>query len=134
MGTIHPDITRPADLAVGTAPSELLDSWHRHISALVNARHGIGDPLPAERIAHRALDALAVGQALAETVTRSRWITVVDALAHGAQLGHVATAMGLEVDEVAVGLRMWADGQHEHCGMSVAARDEVYALLGEVAP
>jgi hypothetical protein len=41
--------------------------------------------------------------------------------------------MGLDVDEAAVGLRMWSDGQHEHCGMSAVARDEVYALLGEVA-
>ena len=70
MGAIHPDVTRPADLSVGTAPSQLLDSWHRHISALVNARHGIGDPLPAERIARHALEALAVGQALTEAVTR----------------------------------------------------------------
>jgi hypothetical protein len=39
-------------------------------------------------------------------------------------------AMGL--DAVAVRLRIWADGQHQHCGMSAAARDKVYALLGEV--
>jgi hypothetical protein len=29
--------------------------------------------------------------------------------------------MGLDVDEAAVGLRMWADGQHQHAGMSAAA-------------
>jgi hypothetical protein len=56
-------------------------------------------------------------------------VTVAEALAYGAPLGHVAAAMGLEVDEVAVGLRSWADGQHEHGGMSAAARDEAYALL-----
>lgn len=122
--TIH--ITRPGDLSTSSA-RVLLERWHRHLGPVVDARCGIGDPLPAERIARHALEVLATGEALAEAVTRSRWATAVDALAHGAQLDHVATAMGLEVDEIAAGLRSWADGQHEHCGMSAAARDEVYA-------
>jgi hypothetical protein len=35
----------------------------------------------------------------------------------------------MDADEVAARLRSWADGQHEHAGMSAAARDEVYALV-----
>ena len=65
-------------------------------------------------------------------IWRSRWVTAVDAIANGAQLEHVARAMGLDVDEVTAGLRSWADGQHDRCGMSAAARDDVYALLGEM--
>jgi hypothetical protein len=41
--------------------------------------------------------------------------------------------MGLEPDEVAAGLGSWVDGQHQHGSLSAAARDEVRALLGEVA-
>jgi hypothetical protein len=62
-----------------------------------------------------------------------RWVTAVDALTYGATLKHTAAAIGLEVEELAVGLRTWADGQHQHAGMSAAARDEAYALPGEVA-
>jgi hypothetical protein len=62
-----------------------------------------------------------------------RWVAAVETLTYGATLEHTATAMSLEVEELTVGLRMWADGQHQHCGMSTAALDEVYALLGEVA-
>ena len=56
-------------------------------------------------------------------------MTVADALTYGAPLAHVAAALSLDPDEVAAGLRSWADGQHEHAGMTAAARDEVYALL-----
>ena len=62
-----------------------------------------------------------------------RWVTVAEALACGAPLAHVAAALGLEPDEVAAGLGSWVDGQHQHGSLSAAARDEVRALLGEVA-
>ena len=29
---------------------------------------------------------------------------------------------------MAAGPRSWVDGQHQHCGMSAAVQDEVYAL------
>jgi hypothetical protein len=62
-----------------------------------------------------------------------RWVTVAEALAYGAPLADVAAAMGLEPVEVAAGLRSWADGQHQHAGLSAAGRDEIYGLLEEVA-
>jgi hypothetical protein len=61
-----------------------------------------------------------------------RWVTAAETLTYGAPLEHTAAEMGLGAKELAVGLRMWADGQHRHASMSAAARDEVYALLGEV--
>ena len=120
--------TCPADLPHDATLGELAEHLHRLIGPLVDARHGLGEPLPADQLAAHAIAALAVQHALAERALYSRWVIMCDALTHGATLEHTAAAMGLEVDEVAVGLRMWADGQHQHAGMSAAARDEVYAM------
>jgi hypothetical protein len=111
----------------------LLDAWHRHTARLVDARHGLGDPLPAARLARHGLDALALGQAIADQLMSMRWLAAVETLTYGATIEHIAAAMGLEVDELAAGLRCWADRQHQHAGMTAAARDDVYALLGSVA-
>lgn len=128
-----PQITRPDDLA-GASLRELLDAWHSHIAPLVDARYDIGD-LSSGRLARYALDALAAGQALTDELMAMRWVTAVDALTYGAPMRHVAGAMGLDVDEVTAGLRSWADGQHEHAGMTAAARDEMYALVaGHLTP
>lgn len=103
-------ITRPADLA--SAPlRDLLDGYQSHVSALVNARHGIGEPEPVGRLRGDALDALACGQALADQILASRWVCVLDALTYAASVDDVAAAMGLDGSEVAAGLRSWADGQ-----------------------
>lgn len=125
-----PVTTRPSDLA-GAPRADLLDALADHESLLVNARHQIGQPQPAARLQSAALDALATGQALADSALRWRWLTVVEALTYGATLGQVATAAGLDVDEVRAGARSWADGQHRHAGLSRAAHDEVLALLAQ---
>jgi hypothetical protein len=131
--TTRPDITRPADLT-GASLRELLAGYEAHTTPLVNARHGLGEPEPVGRLRADALDVLVCGQAIADYILAMRWVTVAESLAYGAPLGHVATAMGLEPDEVAAGLRSWADGQHQHAGMSAAARGEIYGLLdGEEA-
>ncbi len=126
--TTRPDVTRPADLA-GASLRELLAGYEAHTTPLVKARHGLGEPEPVGRLRADALDVLVCGQALADYILAVRWVTVAEALAYSAPLGHVAAAMGLEPDEVATGLRSWADGQYEHTGMSAAVRDEIYALL-----
>jgi hypothetical protein len=118
---------RPSDLD-GVSLRELVESYRLHVGALVNARHGIGRPEPVGRLRASALDALATAAAIVEQLAGDRWSNVVDALRFGAPLVDMAATMGLEVDEVAAGLRSWGDGQLEHCGMSAAARDEVYAL------
>ncbi|OZM84090.1 hypothetical protein CFP66_06695 [Pseudonocardia sp. MH-G8] len=122
-------MTRPADLA-GAPLRDLVEGYRLHVAALVNARHGVGRPEPVGRLRASALDALTIAAAIAAQLAGDRWSNVVDALRLDASLEHVATAMGLEVDEVAAGLRSWADGQHQHAGMTAAARDEVYALAG----
>lgn len=120
--------TRPSDLHA-VSLRELLDAWHSHTGPLVDARHGIGEPKPAGRLARHALDALAVGEALAQRMTSARWVTVTDALANGATVDLVAEAMGLEVDEVVAGLRSWASGQHRHGLMTDTQQADVLALV-----
>lgn len=121
-------VTRPGDLHE-VPTRQLLDAWEQHRLALVYARHGIGDPISPSRVARHALDELAVGQALADQLMASRWVSAVDALSNGATLAQTAAAMGLDVDEVVVGLRSWADDQVRHGLMTPAVRDEAYALL-----
>jgi hypothetical protein len=122
-------VTRPSDLA-GASLRELLDGYQAHLSALVNACHGVGELEPVGRLRADALDVLACGQALADRLLAMRWATVVDALTYSAPLAHVAAAVGLEPDEVSAGLRSWADRQLSHGLMTPARHNEVYALLG----
>jgi hypothetical protein len=60
-----------------------------------------------------------------------RWVTVAEALTYGATLGQVAAGMGLDVDEVRVGLAGWANGQHRFGHITDAEHDQVIALLAE---
>lgn len=109
--------------------SGLAEQYHRHIGALVDAHHGVGDPLPAAELAGHAVAALATQHALAERVLLSRWVTCRDALAYGSSLDDTAAAMGLDADEVAMGLARWADGQLREHLMTQAQHDEVLALV-----
>jgi hypothetical protein len=118
---------RPTDPA-STSPRDPLAGYESHLTPLVNASLGVGEPEPVGRHRADALAALVGGRALADRLTAMRWVTVAEALAHGAPVAHVAAALGLEIDEVAAGLRSWADGQHQHAGLSAAARAEVHAL------
>jgi transposase-like protein len=62
---------------------------------------------------------------------------VRDALTHGATVAQVAEAMGLDVEEVRIGLRTWADGQldlfeslgSEGIGITAGEHDAVLALI-----
>jgi hypothetical protein len=81
----------------------VLDALHLHQGRLVDARHGIGDPIPAEQLARHAVALLAIEHALADRVLASRWVTVAEALMYGATIDRVAAGMGLDVDEVRVG-------------------------------
>lgn len=64
-----------------------------------------------------------------QQVTAGRWVVVVEALAYDASLQQVAEALSLDVDEVIVGLRSWADGQLGHSFITPAQHDEVAALI-----
>lgn len=125
---------RPGDVPTLAALADVIATIDRHRGALVNHRVGIGDPLGAEQVVTHALADLAVSHALADRLLWHRWLTVVEALTAGATLAEVAAACGLDVDEVQVGLRAWADGQ-EHSrahygsgGLSPVEADEVRGL------
>jgi hypothetical protein len=64
----------------------LLDALHDHQGKLVDARHGIGDPVPTEQLARHVVALLAVEHAIADRVLASRWVTVADALTYGATM------------------------------------------------
>jgi hypothetical protein len=121
--------TRPGDIPHTAPLRQVLDTLHLHQGRLVDARHGIGDPVPAEQLARHAVALLAIEPALANRVLISRWVTVAEALTYGATIDQVATGMGLDVDEVRVGLAGWADGQHRFGHITDAERDAVLALL-----
>lgn len=126
-------VTRPGEL-LGASSRVLLDAFHDHIGRLVDARSGIGRQLSVGRLRAHALDALAVGEALAQQMLNMRWTNVLDALSYGATVDDTAAAMGLDVDEVQTGLRSWADGQFREGLATRAQYDAVLALVdgGEV--
>lgn len=109
-----------------------------HRGRLVDARHGLGDPQPADQVVTHAVAALATAHALAERVLWARWCDARDALAHGASVDDVARAMELSRSAVRAGLRGWADGQQRlnahygDGGFTPAEADEVRALVAEV--
>lgn len=121
-------VTTPADLADATR-RELLDAHAAHEGRLVDARAGIGAALPPGRLTRHALDALATGRALADSVLRWEWLAMVEALTYGAPLVDVAAACGLDVDEVLAGLHARIGAQLQHGAMTRATADEVLALL-----
>jgi hypothetical protein len=122
--------TRPADPA-STSLRDRLAGYESHLTPLVNTRLAGGEPEQVGHLRADALDALVYGQALCNRLPAMRSVTVAEALSYGAAVSHVAAALGLEIDEVAAGLRSWADGQHKHASMTTAARDEVHALLDD---
>ena len=67
---------------------------------------------------------------VADRLTATRCLTATETPMHGASAVHVVAALGPEIDEAA-GPRSWADGPHQHAGMSAAARDEVPPLLDD---
>lgn len=122
---------RPADFPHDTTLHALLDAFFAFLAPITNANYGIGEPQTADQVADAALGALAAQHALLDRLAAMRWCTVRDALVYGATIDQVAEAMALERDEVAAGLRSWADGQHEHGLMTGAQRDEVLQLVDQ---
>lgn len=114
----------PSDLADHPL-DELLAERHRAVVRLAGAPR-------AERrgsvpLAMEGLTVLSHSHAAAEALLRSRWFTAREVLAAGAEVRTVARAMGLDPDEVRMGVRQWADAQ----GMTDAEYAEVLALLAE---
>ena len=120
---------RPADVSHWAPLTELAEQYLRHAWQLTAVRLGqdTGQP-PAELVQH-ALATLAYGHALADRALASRWVNAADALTYGATVAQVAQAMGLDVEEVRVGLRQWAAALVGTGQLTPADRDELLALV-----
>lgn len=121
-------LATPADL-IGARRWDLVHGLDAHEHVLTNARHGIGEQLPAGRVAAAALDALACGRALAENALRFEWVAQLEALRYGASLADVATACGLNPDEVTAGLSSRIAAQVQHDCITRAQADDFLALV-----
>lgn len=118
----------PASLEERTR-RDLLDGLTVHEAALIEARHGIGPPRSAQDLRAAALGALAYSRALAGSAVRWEWIAQVEALGNAATLADVATACGLEPDEVAAGLRTQVSARVDRGFMTLETGREVLALI-----
>lgn len=126
----NPYVARPSDLRKAASLHELAQGWQDHISALVDARAGLSDDRPA-RLRSSALDALACGAAMVQRVRDAQFVTIADALEYGATLDDVAVALESPAEDVAAGVRSWADRQKDHGLMSDERHEQVLALLPE---
>ncbi|MGH4020005.1 MAG: hypothetical protein ACRDT0_12380 [Pseudonocardiaceae bacterium] len=106
--------TRPGEVPDGVALAELADRYGECCYPLLAHRHGVGEPLSAEQLAAHALAALAYGHALAERLSTGRWSISTDALSAGATVRQAAAAMGLESDELRMGLREWTSSRRRY--------------------
>jgi hypothetical protein len=123
----NPYVARPSDLDAASL-NELAQGWQDHVSALVDARHGLSDDRPA-RLRSSALDALACGAAIVNRLQAAPWVSIADALEYGATLDDVAVALESPAEDVAAGVRSWADRQKDHGLMSDERHAQVLALL-----
>ncbi|WP_445184564.1 hypothetical protein ACTXG6_40330 [Pseudonocardia sp. Cha107L01] len=85
--------------------------------------------LAAELVGH-SLALLAHQHVLAERMLTARWPIARDALLNGASTEDVAEAVGLLPEDLAAGLRGWADYQRSARLLTDAAHAEVVTLLG----
>lgn len=126
---------RPADVPGEVAVAQLAEALHQHRLRVIDARHGVGEPLPGRRVAGHALAALALSAALVDRLASTRWADVLVALVHGATTGQLALATGLDEGEVIaqiagyVGAQVRLNERWPDAGMTPAEADEVRALL-----
>lgn len=78
-----------------------------------------------------ALVVLAVVRVLLDQLSTQRWDWTRDALTFGAPLPDIAHLLGLDVDEVRVGLRSWAWRHRDGGEIDAAECARVDALLDE---
>ena len=124
---LHPD-----DLPDTVPLGRLLDGYLDHARRVAGARaHVQLQALTPTDVARHALAGLVCAGALAARVATGRWHLAHEALAHGATLDDLATAAGLDPDEIHAGLTSWADTQHTHGRLTDDEHNAVLALLGQ---
>ncbi len=126
---LHPD-----DLPDTVPLDRLLDGYLDHSQKVVRARAHVEfhSMTPAD-VARYALAGLVCASALADRVATGRWHLAHEALTHGATIDNLATAAGLDPDEVQTGLASCADTQHTHGQLTDDEHNTVLALLGHSA-
>ena len=121
--------TRPGDVSEWASLPEIAHQYVTHGWALAAVRLGQDTGQPPEELRESAIAALAYEHALAERALAGRWVNAAAALEYGASVEDVARAMGLDVEEVRVGLPSWADGQVRAGCLTPAERDDVLRLV-----
>ncbi len=104
---------RPDDLPDTVSLGQLLDGYLDHSRRVVRAHVEFQSQTPAD-VARYALAGLVCAGVLADRVATGRWELAREALTHGATVDDLATAAGLDPDEVQAGLASWADTERAH--------------------
>jgi hypothetical protein len=128
-----PENTPTPDQFEASPRRDLLDALTDAEAILVEDRHAIGPRRTRAELRDVALLALALARALAAVLLRHEWLVQVQALQHGASLSAVATACGLDVDELPAVLRARIDEQVRYDLMPRSAADELLALIDRAA-
>ncbi|WP_232668729.1 hypothetical protein [Pseudonocardia sp. TRM90224] len=124
-------VQRLDELAATVSLPQLVDSYLLHLRTVISAVAANLPPLAPPRavVAGHALSAVVCACGLGERVASGRWEMVREALAHGATIGQVCAASGLEPDEICVGLSSWAEAQHRDGNFTDREYDTVLALV-----
>lgn len=107
---------RPEEVPPDREMSTLLDDFHHVHWQLLQQRHGLADPVPADVLVPAGLAELAWGAALIDRLQSLRWQTMIGVLAVGGSLTDCAAAMGLAEDQsetVSARLQRCATTQHK---------------------
>jgi hypothetical protein len=123
---------RPADIPPDVSLAALGERYQEHRWALLDHRHGLSEPLTADEFRRHALAVLAYQAALTERAAQGRWIAAVDALAANTDPFAVAAAMGIDVEQVRIGIGVWASGQCREGLITPERYADVVALIGQV--
>lgn len=121
------DPQRPGQIPHDVGLVTLAQRQQEHRTALFDHRYGIEHLSDAQRAGH-ALAEMAYSTALSERALYGRWVVACEALDAGATHQQVATALGLDVEELRVGLRSWARSQHRLGLIDDTRHAEVLAL------
>jgi hypothetical protein len=117
--------TRPNEVPDEATVTELFDAYSWHLALAVGGRST--EAAPDGLHARHAVAAIA--QAVIDTFADERWPLVRDALTRGATAETVGGALGgLEVAEIAAGLRSWVDRENQAGRLSLDDYDAVVAL------
>jgi hypothetical protein len=123
---------RPSDIPDDVSLAALGERYQQHRWALLDHRHGLSEPLGADEFRRHALAVLVYQAALVERAGVGRWVAAIDALAANTDPQAVAAAMGLDVEQLRIGIGVWASGQHREGLIDDARYEQVMDLVREV--